>query len=298
MSTVCRRAGWAVAAVSLLIVGCASPERSFDKAKASDTREAYAGFLERYPDHPLAAEAKARVDDLDWGAAETAGTVEAFEAYLGHHPAAAHAAEVSARLEQLRWQATVAAGTVAACREFFRLHPAPTLAAASAPAVELAPGLAVSEVRARSYPAYRGHDLPDESAFEHWVTGGTLSMSVESFGSDKPAKNGRYVEVAVWLENRGEEEREVWFSAAEGSPFVAPLVLADRDPVPFAGLIIPGASVAETSLLVSLEGKLGVRLGRGERTWAALLYDLSGQGAAGAVLLGRTPLLVSIPAGS
>jgi hypothetical protein len=295
MTAPLRRAGLAAFTLVLLLAACANPERSFDKAKAGDTREAYAGFVERYPDHPLAAEAKARVDDLDWGAAETAGTVEAFEGYLGQHPDAAHAKEASARLEQLRWQAAVATGTVVACRDFFRLHPAPTLAA---PAVELAPGLAVSDVRARSYPAYRGHGLPDESAFEHWVTGGTLSMSVESFGPDKLPTAGRFVDVAVWFSNRGDEEREVWFSEAEGSRFVAPLVVADADPLPLAGLVFPGASIADASLVTTLEGKLGIRLAKGERTWVVLLYDVPGPTTAGAVLLGRTPLLVSLPAAS
>ena len=252
---------WRVAACVgaglVLLQACANPERSFQEAKTRDTEEAYIEFLVQFPDHPLAAEAKLRMEQLDWRATSEAGTVDAI-------------------------------------RGFFRLHPEPALDTLSG-AVELAPGLVVSEIKTREVPTYTPHGLPSEGAFENWVSGGRLSMSVAAFGGDDPSVTAKdLLQISLWLENCSEEEQEVWFSDEDGATFAAPLVVGDSEPVSFTAMDIPGSSIADVSLLTKVEGRLGVCLGKGERTWLVLLYSVPDEPRVGVLLLGSTPVPVRL----
>jgi hypothetical protein len=241
----------------VLLQACASPERSFQEAKARDTEEAYTEFLVQFPDHPLAAEAKLKMEQLDWRAASEAGTVDAV-------------------------------------RGFFRLHPEPALDTLGG-AVELAPGLVVSEIETQRLDKYTPHGLPAESRFEKWVTGGRLSMSVAAFGGKDPSATAPdLLQAALWLENRSEEEQEVWFSDEDGATFAAPLVVGDSEPVSFTAMDIPGSSIADVSLLTKVEGRLGVCLGKGERTWLVLLYSVPDEPRVGVLLLGSAPVPVRL----
>ncbi len=62
--------GWAFVllglCVILLIGGCATPDSRFLEAKQRDNVYAYKAFVDQYPNHPLATQARIRMDELEF----------------------------------------------------------------------------------------------------------------------------------------------------------------------------------------------------------------------------------------
>jgi len=84
--------------VLLFLGGCATAESSFQQAKQVDSVPAYQKFIARFPQHPLAVEARTRVDDLDYEAATKVNTIKGYEGFLGSHPESRHIEDAKRRL--------------------------------------------------------------------------------------------------------------------------------------------------------------------------------------------------------
>lgn len=82
----------------LFVAGCVTAESSFEHAKQMDNVSAYRGFLAQYPQHPLATEARTRIDDIDFQAALKTNTVGGYEDYLKNHQDSRHLSEARQRL--------------------------------------------------------------------------------------------------------------------------------------------------------------------------------------------------------
>lgn len=117
-----------VAAAVVTLAACASDEGAWSKAQKADSVAAYQEYLRDHPQGKFAAQANARVDELELSAAEEAGTVAALEAYLASHPGSSVAGRASERLAQLRFAEAEANGTAEAWAAFLEKHPDSDLA--------------------------------------------------------------------------------------------------------------------------------------------------------------------------
>ena len=92
---------------------CDRHEAAWEKARQTDTVSAYQAYLDDYGDTPQAADARARIKELEraaaWAAAEQADTVDAYRAFAERYPDSRQAAQAQARLAALEraraWQA-------------------------------------------------------------------------------------------------------------------------------------------------------------------------------------------------
>ncbi|MFO1401631.1 MAG: hypothetical protein U1F30_10555 [Steroidobacteraceae bacterium] len=74
----------------LAIAACSDPRRDLDAAESRHTPAAFREFLAKYPDDPLAAQARARLETLRFEEASAARTRQACKAFLAEFPAGAH----------------------------------------------------------------------------------------------------------------------------------------------------------------------------------------------------------------
>ncbi len=84
---------------------------------------AMAEFLERFPDAPQAARARAVTDDLIWAEAEVQGTTEGWKAFMTAHPTHPRLADAVRWLETLAFRETEAVGTAEVWARFLSEFP-------------------------------------------------------------------------------------------------------------------------------------------------------------------------------
>lgn len=119
----------AVLALATVLAGCATEERAWKKAEAAGTAEAYRAFLADHGQGARAAEARARLEDLEYKAAEKAGTVAAYQAFAAAHAGGPLHARAKARIADLRFAEAEKAGTLEAYAQFLKEQPEGELAA-------------------------------------------------------------------------------------------------------------------------------------------------------------------------
>lgn len=104
------RAALASVVVLSLLAGCSREKIDWKSAEAADTVEAYDRFLARHPDGELAAQARARVaqlnEDRDWQRATTTDTAEAYRDFLAQHESGKWAEEARIRIENFALDGT------------------------------------------------------------------------------------------------------------------------------------------------------------------------------------------------
>jgi len=105
---------WALGALG----GCNGETQAYTDACAADTSEAYAQYLEAYPDGLHAADVKHRLDLADFGIAERAKTAAAYEQYLADHPDGKYADKALDEAKNLAWNEAERANTVDAMVAF------------------------------------------------------------------------------------------------------------------------------------------------------------------------------------
>ncbi len=108
--------------------GCATERSDWARAQKQDSPAAYAEFLKKRPTSSFAAVAKARLDTLEFQAADRAGDSASYEAYLKVHPAGAHRAQAANKLGALRFDEAEKKGTLEAWASFLKTAPPPELA--------------------------------------------------------------------------------------------------------------------------------------------------------------------------
>ena len=128
-------AAFAAAVVALAgLVACSREQQDWRSAEASDTVDAYSGFLKDHPDSELVKQARARLtqlsEDRAWSQAGSADTVDAYKQFLAQYPNGKWSQEARIRVEN------------------FELGTAGTAAGASVPGVGAAVGANVVSVGA------------------------------------------------------------------------------------------------------------------------------------------------------
>lgn len=90
-------------ALALVLGGCSRQQSDWQKARETNTTEAYEQFLKHYPNGDFTAQAQARLKDLyterDWEKARDADTPEAYQLFLTQHPEGKLADEARTRIE-------------------------------------------------------------------------------------------------------------------------------------------------------------------------------------------------------
>ena len=79
--------------IAILLTGCATAESMFNNAKRQDDIGSYEGFLNKYPTHKLASEARTRIDDLKYQEAVRLNTAPAYDQFMKEHPDSRHLEE-------------------------------------------------------------------------------------------------------------------------------------------------------------------------------------------------------------
>lgn len=94
----------------VLLAGCSRERLDWKSAEAADTLEAYDNFIQRHPDSTLAAQARARVAQLeeerDWQRASTTDTLPAYQQFLAQHENGKWAEEARIRVENFALDGT------------------------------------------------------------------------------------------------------------------------------------------------------------------------------------------------
>jgi hypothetical protein len=85
-----------------LLAGCATEESRWKRAKSTNTIEAYADLISRYPKGAFADSARQRIEQMEFEQAERANTESAWQGFLKSHPQGAHADSARSRFEDLR----------------------------------------------------------------------------------------------------------------------------------------------------------------------------------------------------
>lgn len=93
------------ACVVALCTGCGNPDSDYQKAFQSDAVGAYQSVLRKYPDHPRAKEATARLGLLLWNAAKEKREIAAVKSLIRSYPKAEFTADAEALLDDLSWEA-------------------------------------------------------------------------------------------------------------------------------------------------------------------------------------------------
>jgi cell division protein FtsN len=89
--------------LALAVAGCSRQQSDWQKARETNTAEAYEQFLKKYPTGEFTAQAEARVKELyeerDWQKARDLDTAEAYQAFLKQHPEGKWTEEARIRVE-------------------------------------------------------------------------------------------------------------------------------------------------------------------------------------------------------
>ncbi len=92
-----------IVALALGIAACSREQRDWRNTQAADSIEAYEQFLKDHPSSELAAQARARVEQLaedrDWQKAGSADSLEGYQQFVSQHPNGKWAQEARIRIE-------------------------------------------------------------------------------------------------------------------------------------------------------------------------------------------------------
>jgi len=148
-------------AMLFAVCACSRQQSDWQKARETNTPEAYEQFLKKYPSGEFTAQAQARakelVEERDWQKARDVDTLEAYQAFLKQYPEGKWTEEARIRVENFTLAQTPAGaapgGTAGAPPGAAAAAPAPAPTAA-APAAAAPPARtagAASQSKAGSY---------------------------------------------------------------------------------------------------------------------------------------------------
>ncbi len=149
-------------AMLFALSSCSRQQSDWQKARETNTPEAYEQFLKKYPSGEFTAQAQARakelVEERDWQKARDADTLEAYQAFLKQYPEGKWTEEARIRVENFTLAQTptgaAPGGTAGAPTGPAAAAPAaPTPAAPAAPAPAAG---AASQSKAGSYGVQLG----------------------------------------------------------------------------------------------------------------------------------------------
>ncbi|MGO9988355.1 MAG: SPOR domain-containing protein [Steroidobacteraceae bacterium] len=148
-------------AMLFALCACSRQQSDWQKARETNTPEAYEQFLKKYPSGEFTAQAQARakelVEERDWQKARDVDTLEAYQAFLKQYPEGKWTEEARIRVENFTLAQTPAGaapgGTAGAPPGAAAAAPAPapTAAAPTAAAAPARTAGAASQSKAGSY---------------------------------------------------------------------------------------------------------------------------------------------------
>jgi hypothetical protein len=112
-----------IAMAGLLLGACWGENQDWRAAETRNAVEGYREFLGRYPRSERAAEARRRIEDLDFERAKQVGTVDGWQSFLDEHPHGARAAEAQDHMQERAFADATAAHSVQAYQDFVRRYP-------------------------------------------------------------------------------------------------------------------------------------------------------------------------------
>ncbi|HVC01390.1 MAG TPA: hypothetical protein VND80_04205 [Steroidobacteraceae bacterium] len=178
-----QRKPWIAVAAACLVVlalaGCNREQGDWQKARAANDANAYQLYLQKYPNGSFAAQAQARLsqlqEDQDWQKARAANTAAAYQAFLQLHPEGKWAEEARIRIENFALAqppggVPAAPGTAATGPA---TSPAPPASAAPSGQQLLRPQTPKPRVAARAASGHHGVQLGafksgKAAALRHW----------------------------------------------------------------------------------------------------------------------------------
>jgi len=110
-------------ALIAVIAGCNTTQRAFDAAARQNTEQAYREFIQSHEEHPIAEEARRRLEALVWQAAASATDAKVIERFIAEFPNTARASEANERLESLQRQRAYRCASGMRAGSFFILPP-------------------------------------------------------------------------------------------------------------------------------------------------------------------------------
>jgi cell division protein FtsN len=170
-------------ALLLGLCGCSRQQSDWQKARETNSPEAYEQFLKKYPSGEFTAQAQARVKELyeerDWQKARDADTPEAYQAFLKQYPEGKWTEEARIRVENFTLAQTPPG-------------PGPAPKTAAAPGAGTAPNSPPSAAPPVQKPAPIPPSPPVETAPVTQSGSGNYAVQLGAFKSGTAAANRRW----------------------------------------------------------------------------------------------------------
>jgi len=175
-------------ALSIGICGCSRQQSDWQRARETNSAEAYEQFLKKYPSGEFTAQAQARLKDKyeerDWQKARDADTAEAYEAFLKQYPDGKDSEEARVRVENFTLAQTP-------------LTPAGPGAPASPPSPAASPAAAPSAATPPAAPSTRSQKSTPQTAQgvhtnQPHPKSGSYAVQLGAFKSGTEAANRRW----------------------------------------------------------------------------------------------------------
>ncbi len=165
-----------VSACLAVFAACSQTDEAWETTVSTDTPDAYAAFLERFPKSEHADKARARrdalIDQRDWSVARRENTADAYSKYLSIHPEGVWSKLAASRRDKLTNATSEAVSEAAAPQESAVADPqAPMEAApqASAAAVPAAPVVVEPPASTKKHFVQLGAFSSTSSAKKGWT---------------------------------------------------------------------------------------------------------------------------------
>src|SRR5271169_1363639 len=160
--------------------GCSRQQSDWQKARETNTADAYEQFLKAYPSGEFTAQAQARAKELyeerDWQKARDTDTSEAYQAFVKQYPEGKWTEEARIRIEN------------------FTLASAPSNAAPPAPAAPPAAPAHAAAAGVAPKPAAAHGEAPKANSAK---TAGSFGVQLGAFKSGADAANARWAELEM-----------------------------------------------------------------------------------------------------
>ncbi len=171
--------------------GCSRQQGDWQKARETNTADAYEQFLKKYPSGEFTAQAQARVKEIyeerDWQKARDADTAEAYQAFVKQYPEGKWTEEARIRIENFTLAQTPASGAAPSPQA---PPPGTVPPATSPPAKASAAGPAAAPAKPANPPA-----SSQKNAGTATVKPGSYGVQLGAFKSGAAAANQRWVDL-------------------------------------------------------------------------------------------------------
>ena len=157
-------------------------------------------------------------------------------------------------------------------------------------------GVVYSVESVRTWASFDGK-TPAEKPYEKWRYNGPFSRNEHRYTSDQRTPEGKFVEIVVWFENKGEEEASIDMIYDESDSMDCGLLYGNKQTATVKAFVIPGTGIARNRMMTEKwKGSMGFRLKPEEKTWILLLFDIPVDASDVKLQMKKsTPVSITIP---